>query len=566
MSLPDHTDLKNILAYDSISLFIQNAKKVQPRFDPSPSDLECIVNICQIVGGMPLAIELAAAWLHIINVDDIAAELKKDLDILATELRDTPKRHRSIRAVFDHSWSLLDQTEQETFMRFSVFRGGFTREAAQQVTGASLSLLSELVNKSFLNHDPLSGRLEVHELLRQYAEEHLEKTPEASLSAHEAHAVYYAEFMEQRWKYIKGSKQMGALAEIEADMENVRAAWRYYLDQRNNPQIWKLIYGLWHFHWMRSWNHAGTELFGEVVKALQQEADDESKALRALSLAFQAWFMSWLGIPERGYQLAKESVDVLKQLGHPKALFFAYYSICINAYFLGRLTEQGEATDKLIELATEINDKWLTAFMLFSPGMIALILGNYTEAQRLAESALCLCEEIGDVIGSTMPMTILGHVALGREDYESAKHLYLRSVKISQRTGFNYSLQTSSKYLAKVCFLMGDYVETEKYLIQCITLSKEVGFVRDVINLLYEFARLKAAKSNLEEAVELLVLVIEHPTSNQKRWLEGRIKDSAENLLATLEKELSPEAYTKAIERGKELELDEILTELNGSI
>jgi len=161
-------------------------------------------------------------------------------------------------------------------------------------------------------------------------------------------------------------------------------------------------------------------------------------------------------------------------------------------------------------------------------------------------------------------MIILGHVALACEEYERAKGIYLRCLNISQRAGFNYSLQTSSKYLAKVSLLMSDYVEAEKYLVQCLTLSKEVGFVRDVINLLYEFARLKAAQNDLEEAVKLLVLVIAHPTSNQIRWLEGRIRDSAKNLLAKLEEELSPEVYTTAIERGQELDLDKIVTDFIG--
>ena len=513
---------------------------------------------------MPLAIELAAAWLYILNMDEIATELEKDLDILATEVRDAPTRHRSIRAVFDHSWSLLDQIEREIFMRLSVFRGGFTREAAQQVTGATLHQLAGLVDKSLLSHDSSSGRLEIHELLRQYAHEHLEKVPDSNATEQEAHAAYYAEFMRQRWEYIKGSKQMGALAEIEADVENVRAAWRYYLDQKNIPQIWKLIYGLWHFHWIRSWNHAGAELFAEAAKALQQEVDDESKALKALAVAFQAWFMSWLGIPERGYEQARESVGVLKHLNHPKALFFAYYSICINAYFFSRIAELTEATDKLIEIAGEIGDKWLTAFALFAPGMNALMLGNYADAQRLARTALDLYEEIVDVIGSTMAMIILGHVALACEEYKSAKEFYLRCLKISQRTGFNYSIQTSSKYLAKVSFLMSDYIETETYLVQCLTLSKEVRFVRDVINLLYEFARLEASQNNLEEAVELLALVIDHPTSNQNRWLEGRIRDSAKDLLAKLEARLPPEIYSAALERGRDLVLDDIVNELTG--
>jgi predicted ATPase len=564
MAFPDQVDLEDTLTYDSITLFMQSANKVRPGFDPSPDELISIANICQIVGGMPLAIELAAAWLHILNVDEIGMELENDLDILATEVRDAPARHRSIRTVFDHSWSLLDQDEREIFIHLSVFRGGLTREAARQVTGASLQQLAGLVDKSFLSHNPVSGRLEVHELLRQYAEEHLEKTPETNLSAHEAHAAYYAEFMEKRWKYLKGGQQMGALVEIEADMENVRAAWRYYLDQENTSQVWKFIYGLWHFHWIRSWNHAGTELFAEAINALG-EVDDETKALRALAVAFQAWFMAWLGIPEIGCEQARESVGVLEHLDHPKALLFAYYSICINVYFLGRITEFAEGTEKVIEIASGIGDKWLAAFILFAPGMNALILGNYTEAQRFAESSLELYEEIGDVFGSTMPMVILGHVALGREEYERAKGFYLRCLKISQRTGFNYSLQTSSKYLAKVSFLMGDYVEAEKYLVQCLTLSKEVRFVRDVINLLYEYARQMAAQNNLEEAVKLLVLVINHPTSNQTRWLEGRIRDSAKNLLAKLKAELTPETYAAALEQGRGLDLDKVVESLIAS-
>jgi len=455
----------------------------------------------------------------------------------------------------------LEEAEREIFKRLSVFRGGVTREAAQQVGGASLPLLSELVNKSFLNHDPDSGRLEVHELLRQYAEENLEKTPQANLSAHEAHAAYYAEFMQQRWEKIKGRGQMRALAEIESDMENVRAAWRYYLDPINTPQLWKLIYGLWHFHWMRSWYHAGTELFEEAVRALG-EVNEEEMALKALAVAFQAFFMSWLGTPERGYEQARECVGILEHLNHPKALWFAYNSMTINAYFFGRITEISEVTDKMIEIAAEIDDKWLTAFMLFTPGMNTLMMGNYAEAQRLAESIMDLCEELGDVILSTMPMVILGHVALAHEEYEHAKEIYLRCLKISQATGFTYSQQTSSKYLAKVSFLMDDYEGAEKYLIQCLILSKESGFVRDLVNLIYEFARLKAAQNSLEEAVSLLALVIDHPTSNQTRWLEGRIRDSARGLLAELEAKLPPDTYMTALERGRELDLEETVADL----
>ena len=167
----------DFLTYDAINLFIQSASKVRPGYSASEDDVSHIINICHFIGGAPLAIELAAAWLHILNVEDIFAELKKGLDILSSDGRDIPDRHSSIRTVFSYSWGLIEHNERETFTRLSVFRGVFTREAALQVAGATLLQLTGLVSKSFLLYDPEFGRLSVHELLRQYAEEHLKRNP-----------------------------------------------------------------------------------------------------------------------------------------------------------------------------------------------------------------------------------------------------------------------------------------------------------------------------------------------------------------------------------------------------
>jgi predicted ATPase/DNA-binding CsgD family transcriptional regulator len=441
MDIPSQVGSEDPQDYDAIALFVQSARKVRSGFDPSPDELEQIANIAQIVQGMPLGIELAAAWLHILNVDEIAEELEKGLDILATEVRDAPERHRSIRAVFDHSWSMLDRAEQGIFLLLSVFRGGFTREAAQQVAGASLQQLAGLANKSFLSHDPDSGRLEVHELLRQYAQERLAETPETSALAQEAHAAYHAEFMQQRWGDLKGSRQMLALAEIEDDIENVRAAWRYYLEQRNVPQMWKFIYGLWQVYWIRWWNHAGMDLFAEAARALQGEENEEAIALRALAMAYQGYFMGWLDLSEQGYELAKESVAILGQLNHPGALLFAYDSLGVNAYMLNRYSEEITASNKMLKIAIKIDDKWLLAFSLFAVSMGALLKEDYPEARRLAESNLKLNEEIGDVIGSTLPLIVLGHAAWALGDYEGARGIYLRCLRRTAGIGASASRQ-----------------------------------------------------------------------------------------------------------------------------
>jgi tetratricopeptide (TPR) repeat protein len=456
----------------------------------------------------------------------------------------------------------LDLTEQETFLQLSVFRGGFTRDAAEQIAGASLHLLADLVNKSFLSHDPNRARFEVHELLRQYAQEQLGQTPKTSISVHEAHAIYYAAFMQQQGKLLRGKGQKVALAEIEADIENVRAAWRYYLDQRNSPQMWKFITGIWHVYWIRWWNHAGMELFAEAARELQGGEDEETVALCALAMGYQSYFMAWLGLADDGYELAEKSVAILQQQDRPEALAFAYDSLAVNAYFLGRILEESKAVKEMLKIATSLDDKWLIAFTLFGAGMTAVIKGDYAEAIRFAETNLELCEEIGDVSGSTMPLIVLGHVALARGEHEEARGFYLRCLESSEEVGFHYSIQTSSKYLGKVALSIGKVEEAEFYLRQSLRITNDIGFIRDLVNLIYEFARLRVAQGNPERAVKFLAMVVEHPASIQTRWLEGRIRDSARGLLAKLEDELPEDAYEAALERGRALELDEVVAAL----
>jgi predicted ATPase/DNA-binding CsgD family transcriptional regulator len=564
MEIPGQVDSEDPLNYDAVSMFVQSARKVRPGYDPSLEVLGQITKICQIVQGMPLAIELAAAWLHILNVEEIAEELETGLDILATEVRDTPERHRSIRAVFDHSWSMMDQTEQEIFKRLSVFRGGFTREAAQQVVGASLQQLTGLVNKSFLSHDPNTGRLEVHELLRQYAQEQLGETLQARLSAQDAHAAYYAAFMGQKWGDLKGHRQMHALTEIEADIENVRAAWQYYLNQKNVAQLTMFIHSFREVYWIRGWNHAGMELFAEAVNTLQGNEDEESVTLYALALAYQGYFMSWLGLSDQGYELAKESVAILGRFDHPDTLAYAYESLALNTYCLNKFLEEAIGKNKLLKIAADLDDKWLLALSLFEASMVAFRNDNYTKTKRLAESSLKLNEEIGNEIRSTLSLLPLGHASMALGDYEAANNCYLRCLKISQQTGFLWGIEKSRKYLGKVALSIGNLEEAENYLLQSLLITDEIGLIRDKLNLIYEYASLLVAQGDSEQAAELLTMVFQHPASNQIRLGEGRIRDSAGGLLDKLQAELPPKAYTAALERGQELELDEVIIELVG--
>jgi predicted ATPase/DNA-binding SARP family transcriptional activator len=222
-SSPRHNgdDLGN---YGAVRLFQEYAQRLQPAF-ALESNAAAVVRICQLSGGMPLALELAASWVKSLPCAEIAEELASGLAILSTPLRNIPERHRTMRVVFEQSWRRLGEQEQAVFQRLSIFRGGFRREAAQQVAGATLPVLSVLVDCCLLKQ-AADGRYQIHELLRQYGEERLAESPILETATHESYSAYFVAFLAERRFEFDGRGQLQAIQEIAEELENIRSAWR----------------------------------------------------------------------------------------------------------------------------------------------------------------------------------------------------------------------------------------------------------------------------------------------------------------------------------------------------
>jgi predicted ATPase len=554
---------KGLLGTDAIELFMQSARRANPGFDPSARDLEIATRICHMIQGMPLAIELATAWLDTLTLEEVADELQRSLDILSTEMRDVPERHRSIRAAFDHSWSLINEAEREVFMRLSIFRGGFARDAAHHVAGASLELLASLVGKSFVRHDPKLGRFEILELMRQYGEERLEENSEGNLSAHEAHASYFANFMSSRWDHLRDGRQIAALAEIDADIENVRTAWRYCLEQIDASRLRMFIHSIRVVYTVRGWNYAGTELFSDAVEALDQSPDDEqAEALKALAMANQGFFMAWLGLAEQGIELTRQGVVILRRLKRPVDLVFALNGVTLCAQYLNLQVEDEQAAREMVQIARGTEDKWLEAFSLFPLSTALVQQQNYVEAGQFAEQCLAISEEIGDSIISSFALSALGAVAFNLKEYGKARDYWLRQLGESEQLSYRWAIENSSKYLGHVALAMNEIEKAETYFQTSLRIAEEIGLGRDIINLLYEFARVRVAQDRKEQAVGLLALVLQHPASRQGRFGEGLIQDTAQSQLDELVEEAAPGPHDAAIERGKKLVLEDVVAEL----
>ncbi len=205
-----------------VRLFVDAAKRAKPSFALNPDELDPVARIIRSTGGMPLGIVLAAAWVNILSIEEIASEIAKSLDFLDTSMGDVPDRQRSIKAVFDYTWKLLSPAERDIFVSLSVFRGGFTRQAAESIAGASLLDLAALTSKSLVTPNPETGRYAVHELLRQYAEAEIEKDPDRYHRVTDAHAVYYGDLARDAFALIARSDERLMLSTVEEDLDNIR--------------------------------------------------------------------------------------------------------------------------------------------------------------------------------------------------------------------------------------------------------------------------------------------------------------------------------------------------------
>ncbi|MEL7434583.1 MAG: protein kinase, partial [Chloroflexota bacterium] len=271
MRLPaeSETSLEKLLSYPVVQLFVQSAKRALPGFELEEADAPYVGQIVRLVGGLPLGVELAAGWVEMLPLDEIVTEIENSLDFLETDLRDVPERHRSLRAVADYSWNLLSEDERDIFLKLGLFKGGFEREAAQKIAGASLRNLTTLVNKSLLIREP-GGRYRLHKLLRQYAEDRFKEHP-ASMDTHMAFADYFVKLATKLGDVLNSSKEQAAFEALDKEIDNVRFVWHMGMKYKKFDKIGSLIKVFYTYYLGRSLIRDGEKIFCDLAEAMESE-------------------------------------------------------------------------------------------------------------------------------------------------------------------------------------------------------------------------------------------------------------------------------------------------------
>ena len=452
---PDH--------YDAVQLFCERARQVQPGFD-FEQQRDAVQRICQLVEGLPLALELAASWMRTLTCAEIATEIEQGLDFLSSDLRDMPERHRSIQAVFDYSWQGLRADEQQVLAGLSVFQGGFTREAAEAVAGADLRTLSGLVEKSLLRKDRTTARYDLHELVKQYAEGQLNASAHPE-TAQAAHSDYYAHFVDLRAEDLKGHRQSEAIFEMNTEFENVKRAWSWAASHRHESLIEQMIEGLWTFIELRGRDEI---LFQQAEQVFRLKSDDEPAQLWGRLLARADDVRIHQEPVERALQIAQrydnqsEIAFCLARLGsaaHTRRDYPAAKALLEQSLMIYRQLENHYA------VANVLGD-----LMKFS------YQGTWDDFQRYGEEALSLRREIGDRVGMAWSLAAVAAEAGRQGRFSEAERLWLERISIGYEIdNLNLVALGYGHISHKVYFFQGDFVKARFAAKEAFRIAKSIS-------------------------------------------------------------------------------------------
>lgn len=599
LPVPEATQAAEVVAGSSaVQLFRQNAGRAQSGFTPTEAELAEIGRICRLVDGLPLAIQLASAWTRVMSCRQIAAEIEDNLAFLQSSAHNVLPRQRSIEAVFDHSWQLLTPDEQRTLCQLSVFKGGFKAAVAEQVAGAALSSLVRLVDKSWLSGN-VQGRYEWHDLLRRYTAEKSGQDS-AGQTAAARHAEFYAAFLKDQQSPLEGEKQVEALAEVTAELENVRAAWRWAVAQNRFDLIGQSLESMWIFYEIKGWFYEGEEIFRQAADALVHRhsgrLNNLQQRLLAQLLIRQGWFsmrlarleqarqqleqglsltrqlqdyletgralhhlgivLMMLGQYDPARQLLEESLAVYQQNGgNHFELGSALGTLGIILIRMGRFDESRPVIDQGISHYRQTGNPRAIALNYSFLGGFSIQTGNYSQAIPLLREGLTFQRMIDDRVMIRMSLAWLGEIHEMLGEYDEANRQYEESLLTAQGNGDMVGVATAWLNLGRLNISLSEVRQAKGYLRAGLKLAHEFHYLPLMVDGLISIAMLLAQSGDRQRALDILSPALNHPAG------EPQMRARAELVLARLTN--TPLAEILKIGAAKSLEsvAAELLTE-----
>lgn len=463
---------------EAAELFINAARRRQSQFKPEPHRWPALVTLCRLLDGSPLALELAAAWVDTLSLDEILQELQRDLSLLSTDLNNVAERHRSLNQVFDYAWQRLTPDEQRVLAALTVFKGGFTRVAAAAVIGHTLSprLLANLVHKSLITQDTRQERYTIHELVNRFVLEKAGRHTTQALDVPQRHSDYYCQLLQQYEKDLWGPRQEQVLAEMEADIENVRMAWQWAVARRNTNNLAAALHSLFHLYDTRSRFLEGEQLFREAALRFSWDTANETERMTLARLqARQGWFTFHLGQHEDSLRLLQDALTCLRKQDDNNETAFCLNYLGAVMRHQNRYANARAYLQEALHIAQTNGDRYATSISYNTLGQTAFAQGNLEQARHYCEEGLRLKRQIGDKRGMIYSLTYLGLVAQAQDDQATAQQLFNESLLISTGIGDRRGMAIAWQNLGDIALTLKDDGAAATAYEQALDLFRAIG-------------------------------------------------------------------------------------------
>jgi len=553
-------EVKELPSADARMLFVQTAQRLAADYDLA-RDESHITRICRLVSGLPLGVELAAAWTRVMSCADIAAELERRSTALASPLRDAPERHRSLQAVFDYSWQLLTPVEQRILAALTVFRGGFTREAAQAVAGASTGSLLGLVNQSLVQKSP-AGRFDLHELVRHYLED---KVIEIDALA-DRHAAYYADFLARREAWLHSERQATAFSDMRAEIDNVRRMWQRAIQYGDAAIFQRALRGLCWIYDAHGRPTEGAALLAEAAATL--EPDPTQLALRGQLLARQARFLVVLSRFDQVETVCHQAEALSHEAGDLPTKAFLVRLLGYCQVVAGNLQTARDLMARCLEMSRQTDDLPGTCEALNGLAIVQNNLGEYAAARECLLEAEAHARAMQDAINRSITLSNLGSTAYYQRQFDQAGRYFQASYDIDaaqhdrRRMAVNLhnvacvqcdlqhwdsALQTQQdalalftegaqpegilharQNLARIHLGLDDLPEARRHLAEALKIAQQIGAVRDSLEISVIGAELLRRENQFDRAAQVIGRVLQHSAAT------AAVKEDAHSVLNRL--------------------------------
>jgi non-specific serine/threonine protein kinase len=596
-------DLSRLSRCSAVQLFVERAAAVDPGFMLTEDSAATVVEICRRLDGIPLAIELAAARVKVLSVDQIASRLSDAFRLLTGGIRTALPRQQTLRATVDWSYALLSEQERALVRRLAVFAGGWSLESAEAIGAGEgiaedevLDLLAQLVNKSLVVVEQAGGsaRYRLLETIRQYGREQLMALGELA-AVRDRHLQYFTGLAERGELLLQGPEQKVWLELLEAELDDLRAALQWSLESGNVVFGLRLAGSLYWFSWMRGYQ-LELQHWLEQALAARPEAPTSVRVKALTAAGLLAMFTDGA----RATAQLKEGLALARELNEPPAVARVLTWLGAAKIIQGRYAEARGYLAQAESILRPAGDRWWLARTLWYQGNLSRSEGDFVRARRLQVEALAVRRQMGDTAGIAFSLMALAQVAAvqqhdaeaetfdlesvalfrelggrqgeamvliqmgerarGRGEFERATAWYDEALTVHRRTGMTEGVTVALINLGQVTLRQGNIAQAAAHFVECLRGAQDLGSREKVDFALLGFAGIAAALKQPERAARLFGAASELTDALHARGTQAD-RNEYERILALVRTQIDEAAFAAASEAGQALTQEEAVAE-----